>query len=122
LLLYVHQTFGHCYVAAETAFYLLGGKKEGWTPQFVRVQGYAHWYLKHISGFIYDPTAAQFKVSVPYHKGRGNGFLTKKPSKRGLQLIRQIKNSKIWLNLNFSDHLDTQFPKIMLADAKTMKI
>lgn len=27
---------GHCYVASEAAYYLLGGKEEGWAPQFIR--------------------------------------------------------------------------------------
>jgi hypothetical protein len=72
-----NEAFGHCYVATEAAYYLLGGKEEGWSPQFVRVAGYAHWYLKHQSGFIYDPTASQFKIAIPYHLGKGKGFLSK---------------------------------------------
>ena len=106
--------FGHCYVASEAAYYLLGGRKEGWTPQFVRVAGYAHWYLKHKSGFIFDPTASQFKIPVPYHQGRGTGFLTNKPSKRCRQLIHQINVSRTWHALKNSGALDIQFPKITL--------
>lgn len=91
-----NETFGHCYVATEAAFYLLGGKEEGWYPQFVRVAGYPHWYLKHSSGFIFDPTASQFKIDIPYDQGKGKGFLSQKPSKRCCQLMRQINFNKRW--------------------------
>jgi hypothetical protein len=91
--------FGHCYVATEAAYYLLGGKETGWSPQFVRVAGYAHWYLRHQSGFIFDPTSSQFKVPVPYHLGKGKGFLSKLPSKRCKQLLKRIEDSPTWAYL-----------------------
>ncbi len=109
-----NETFGHCYVATEAVYYLMGGKDMGWAPQFVRVAGYAHWYLKHESGFIFDPTASQFKIPIPYHQGRGKGFLTNKPSKRCRQLIHQISMSRAWGYLKNKGALDIQFPKIML--------
>jgi hypothetical protein len=109
-----NEAFGHCYVATEAAYHLLGGKAEGWAPQFVRVAGYPHWYLKHQSGFIYDPTASQFKIAVPYHQGKGKGFLTKQPSKRCKQLVRQIDRSRAWISLKIDKTVDTQFPQINL--------
>lgn len=115
---HVNEAFGHCYVAAEAAYYLLGGKEAGWKPQFVRVSGYAHWYLMHESGFIYDPTDGQFAISIPYHEGKGKGFMTKMPSQRCVQLIRQINNSNMWRYLKSSAVLDTQFPKITLEGTK----
>lgn len=83
---------GNCYVTCEALFYLLGGKKAGWIPHTVRHEGDVHWYLVRdgnlIEGDILDPTAVQFKTPPPYHKGRGRGFLTKKPSKRAKALMK----------------------------------
>jgi hypothetical protein len=84
-------TFGQCYVASEAAYYLLGGKEEGWKPMFVRHLGASHWYLQHSSGYILDLTYNQFKTPVDYSRGRGTGFLTKAPSKRAMKLLTRIK-------------------------------
>lgn len=92
-------TTGHCYVASETAYWLLGGKEEGWTPQYVKHLGCAHWFLKHKSGFILDLTYNQFKSPVDYDKARGTGFLTKLPSKRTKKLIIRINESRMLANL-----------------------
>lgn len=73
---------GHCYVASEAMYHALGGKDAGWTPHQITHEGSPHWFLRHKSGAIVDPTADQFKTPVPYDKARGKGFLTKKPSKR----------------------------------------
>lgn len=85
---------GHCYVASEAAYYMLGGKEEGWTPQFIRHLGCSHWFLKHESGFILDLTYNQFKSPIDYSKARGTGFLTKTPSKRTVKLLNRIRDSK----------------------------
>ena len=85
-------TFGHCYVASETAYHLLGGKKSGWKPQFVKHLGCPHWFLKHQDGMILDLTSEQFQASVDYERAIGKGFLTQKPSKRARVLIRKVKN------------------------------
>lgn len=83
---------GHCYVASEAVWHLLGGAESGWVPQYVKHEGDQHWYLKHKeSGKILDLTAGQFKTPVPYEKGIGRGFLTKEPSKRAAELITRIK-------------------------------
>ncbi len=81
---------GQCYVAGETFFHLCGGKKAGWKPMNVRHENSSHWYLKHNDGMIVDITAKQFNTAVPYHLGRGRGFLTKKPSARAKKLIERI--------------------------------
>lgn len=73
---------GHCYVASEVLYHLLGGKESGLTPQFVRHEGQPHWFLKTPEGTIIDPTAEQFNSPVPYDAARGCGFLTRGPSKR----------------------------------------
>lgn len=84
---------GHCYVASEALYHLMGGRKSGWVPHNIKHEGDQHWYLKNKeTGEIIDPTAGQFKTPVPYHLGRGKGFLTAEPSKRAAQLIAKIQS------------------------------
>jgi hypothetical protein len=78
---------GHCYVASEAAYHLLGGKDAGWTPMQIQHGGGSHWYLRHESGLILDITSEQFFKPVPYANGRGRGFLTRQPSKRAARVI-----------------------------------
>lgn len=89
------HTFGHCYVASEAAYYLLGGKEAGWTPHHIRHVGRSHWYLKHRTGEILDLTANQFRTPLDYKEGRGKGFMTKQPSKRTVKLLERIGGSRI---------------------------
>ena len=84
---------GHCYVACESLFYLLGGKQAGFKPMHVNVDGISHWYLLGPNGVI-DPTADQFPSPVPYNKGRGKGFLTSKPSKRAQILMERCRGQR----------------------------
>jgi hypothetical protein len=84
------KTTGHCYVASEAVYHLLGGKAAGYTPMQVTHEGTSHWFLKHESGKIIDPTADQFTTPVPYEKAKGKGFLTKKPSKRAQVLLGRM--------------------------------
>jgi hypothetical protein len=106
----IPNTTGHCYVASETAFHLLGGKKEGWTPQYIKHLGCPHWFLKHTSGVILDLTNSQFKTSVDYDKARGTGFLTKQPSKRAKTLIARISGSKEWAKIKGKAHVKKNRP------------
>ena len=89
-----NPTAGHCYHAAEALYHLLGGKKKGWTPMRVRESdGMTHWWLRHSSGKIADPTADQYRTvgeEPPYHEGRAGGFLTKDPSARAKVIIQRI--------------------------------
>lgn len=89
-----HPAYGHCYILSEAAFHLLGGKKAGWTPQHIRHLDMSHWYLKHKDGTILDLSVDQFPTKPNYQNGRGNGFLTKKPSKRAKILITKFKNKR----------------------------
>jgi hypothetical protein len=82
---------GHCYVAAEALFHKLGGQKAGWHSCMLNHQrwpegcakGETHWFLKHQSGVIADPTAEQYEGQpIAYDKAIACGFLTKAPSKR----------------------------------------
>jgi 8-oxo-dGTP pyrophosphatase MutT (NUDIX family)/GNAT superfamily N-acetyltransferase len=82
---------GHCYVASEALWHLMGGPDSGYVPQSIQHEGGPHWYLKHkVTGEIIDPTAGQFKTPVPYEKGIGKGFLTKLPSKRAQVVIDRV--------------------------------
>ena len=86
-------TAGHCYVASEATYHMLGGKAAGYKPMQINHEGTNHWFLKHESGKIIDPTADQFKTPVPYDKARGRGFLTKEPSKRAKTLMERTQKS-----------------------------
>ncbi len=90
---------GNCYVTCEALYHLLGGKEAGYTPHTLRHEGDTHWYLvltimdlddHWYSERIIDPTVSQFKTKPDYSKGRGRGFLTKKPSKRARELMFQM--------------------------------
>lgn len=88
---------GNCYVTCEALYHLLGGKKAGYVPHTLKHEGDTHWYLvrkycpcgmTYTHPVIIDPTASQFKKPPNYSKGRGTGFLTKKPSKRARALMK----------------------------------
>jgi len=85
---------GHCYVASETLFHLLGGKEKGYVACTLKHEGVSHWWILGPSKEIYDITANQFKIPVPYEKGRKCGFLTKNPSKRAKILINRIEKNE----------------------------
>ncbi len=90
-----HFTAGHCYAASEALYHLLGGKEAGFKPQVGKSDnGTTHWWLIDEDNKILDPTATQFfykNLIPPYNNGKGNGFLTKKPSKRAQTIIDRIK-------------------------------
>ncbi len=87
----VGGTSGHCYVASEAMYHMMGGKEAGLTPHFVHHEGQPHWFLKRHDGTVIDPTADQFTTPVPYEKSIGKGFLTKQPSKRAQQIIDRVR-------------------------------
>lgn len=81
---------GNCYVASEALYHLLGGKAAGWKPMTLKHEGDTHWFLKHSSGLIVDPTVSQFDSPPPYERAVGRGFLTKEPSRRASELMQRI--------------------------------
>ena len=81
---------GNCYVTCESLYHLIGGKAAGWTPCSLRHEGDTHWFLRHESGIVLDPTVSQFKTTPDYTLGRGRGFLTKQPSKRASALMQTL--------------------------------
>jgi len=93
--------YGHCAVASEAVYELLGGKAAGWAPRLIclsrRVQGPSgrlvceggktHWFLENThTGERIDPTAGQFACEVDYGKAyspqgfmrRGKGQVTER--------------------------------------------
>lgn len=82
----------NCYAASEALFHILGGKKAGWTPMVMQLADDTHWFLKHETGLILDPSKMQFrfKPKPKYSKARGCGFLTPQPSKRARDLMRRL--------------------------------
>ncbi len=82
---------GHCYVASEAAFHMLGGKASGYRPMFIRHEGSPHWFLRGPEGEVVDITAAQFEEPVPYGEGVGKGFLTREPSRRARVVIERAE-------------------------------
>lgn len=84
-----HPTRGHCYVASEALWHLLGARESGLLPW----QGGGHWWLVRVdSGERVDITAAQFPDGPPYHLGRRCAFLTKQPSK-AQELMRRVADA-----------------------------
>jgi len=81
---------GHCYVASEALYHLLGGKESGLTPHSGKLGQGMHWWLEDETGAVLDPTMDQLPEGYNYHAGRGRGFLTKTPSKRAQTLIERV--------------------------------
>jgi len=80
---------GHCYVASEALYHLLGGAAAGFTVHFIRHEDAPHWFLRDPAGQVLDLTAAQFETSVPYEEAKRKGFLTKRPSARAGDLAQR---------------------------------
>lgn len=93
----IGDPFGQCYPASEAVYHLLGGKASGYTP----VRGGGHWWLHRPDGTVLDPTAAQYDYWFDYSVGRGGGFLTKGPSRRGAKVMQNVYNHHYqdWLGL-----------------------
>ena len=77
---------GHCYVASEAAWHVLGGMSSPWRPYVARCGDITHWWLQN-GDKILDLTAAQFPCGFDYASGRKCGFLTKEPSRRARILL-----------------------------------
>lgn len=87
-------TAGHCYIASEAAYHMLGGHAAGYKPVNLKHEGESHWYLRHTGkdGVRHlDLTSDQFQTLVPHAEGKGKGFLTKHPSKRAREVIHNAE-------------------------------
>lgn len=82
---------GHCYVASEALYHILGGKVSGWKPTHARdSHGVTHWWLEK-NGRRLDPTGDQYvDEDPPYAAGRHGAFLTKEPSKRARVVLKRL--------------------------------
>ena len=81
---------GHCYVASESYFHLVG-REQGFRPAFVRHEGQPHWFLMQGNhNAVIDLTGEQFLTCPPYRDGVYKGFLTLQPSKRAMTLMDRV--------------------------------
>lgn len=78
-----HALSGLCYILTE-AYYYYNGRKG--TPHHINWEGVSHWYLV-VDNKVIDLTSTQFKERPDYTQGRGQGFLTKHPSKRAREIL-----------------------------------
>jgi hypothetical protein len=85
----IRRSSQECYPAAEVVYHAGGGRRAGLTPVQQRHEGRSHWWVRGPRGEVLDPTASQFNRPVPYERGRGRGFLTRRPSKRARALARE---------------------------------
>jgi GNAT superfamily N-acetyltransferase len=97
-------THGHCWVAAEAAYHVLGGKGKDWEHRTLNNKGWPkgldagethHFIQNKKTGEIIDPTRSQFgNVSIPYGNSIfGGAFMGKtaeSPSIRAKALLHRI--------------------------------
>lgn len=84
---YSNPLAGQCYVVSGAYFHLY---PKQYKPFRLKIAGTTYWYLQdRLSGEVVDLTASQFKGNIPYSNGRACGFLTKKPSKRCIELLKR---------------------------------
>lgn len=102
-----HPMAGHCYVATEALYHLLGGANAGWQAKVLSFADditwapgkLTHWWLENKDGRFIDATADQFKTTPPYNRGRHAAFVTNaalgdSPSARTLKLINRLRSAK----------------------------
>ena len=82
---------GNCYAASEAIYHITGADAGPWRPHVMRVGRATHWFLRHrFTGEVLDPSVRQFQTLPSYLRGRGCGFLTKRPSKAAQDLINRL--------------------------------
>jgi len=94
---------GHCYIATEALYWLLGGPDSEFRPYVLSHKNFpesldereTHWFLKNKNtGEILDPTSGQFEdIPILYDRGTPNGMMNypKGGSKRAKEIIKRIK-------------------------------
>ena len=88
-----HPLSGHCYVASETVWHLLGKRTSGFVPMNIQHEGISHWFLMNkITGHIIDLTCEQFNTPIPVDKAKTRSFLTAHPSKRAQKVLQALRN------------------------------
>ena len=51
-----HPYYGHCYVASEVLYHVMGGEHSGYDVYQMNHEGSSHWFLMNESGRVLDPT------------------------------------------------------------------
>ena len=110
-----NPTAGLCSVAAEAAWFILGGSQSGWVSHVASdpKNGGTHWWLEHSSGLRFDPTEEQYRTIgdvPPYERGalgRPTGFMgirqdpgnawgfDRKPSRRAQELLTRMMDVSV---------------------------
>jgi hypothetical protein len=90
--------YGHCYVASEALYHLLGARSSPFRPYHGKDDtGDVHWWLENtLTGHRYDITADQYYrvgKKPPYDAGRLGSFLTEAPSKRARIVMERINQT-----------------------------
>jgi hypothetical protein len=84
------RSTGHCYIASEALFHMIGGAGSGYVPQVISyADGSTHWFLRSQDNIL-DPTRDQYPRRPAYWRARPCGFLTKRPSRRAQELIGRV--------------------------------
>lgn len=95
---------GHCYIATEALYWMLGGPNGKWKPYVLSYftwpegldEGETHWFLKNEdTNQILDVTKEQFgDVPINYSVGTSNGMMSypNGGSKRAREIIRRVEN------------------------------
>lgn len=99
-----HPTAGHCYIATEALYWMLGGPDGDYKPYVLTHKvfpegldrGETHWFLKNKkNGKILDPTAEQFgDIEILYDRGISNGMMNYPVggSNRSKEIIKRIES------------------------------
>lgn len=83
---------GHCYVATESYYHVVGGRENpDYTPCVVSHEQTTHWFLDGPNGVI-DLTFEQFDSEPPYEQGRGCG-MQNTPSKRCVLVLEHLSQN-----------------------------
>jgi hypothetical protein len=93
---FVSATTGHCFVAAQAVYWLLGGSQAGWVGCVMKIDPTkprdTHWFVRHReSWLVVDPTADQFPSPPDYALGRGCGFSTRRQGKDAVGPCKRTK-------------------------------
>jgi hypothetical protein len=87
---------GHCYVASESFYHLMGASASGLRVFRCRLpDGGTHWWLATGDGAIVDLTAVQFLEAPRYECGVRTHFLSKRPSRRARTVMMRVMASHL---------------------------
>ena len=87
-----HPYTGHCYVASQVLYDVLGGDNAGYEVYQMDHEGVSHWFLKNKDGTVLDPTVLQFETKPDYAQATHSAFLWTEDglSKRAQEMKERI--------------------------------